>query len=145
VTGNAFNLGPAPKRNVWAIRAGGVLTVAETISGSAAVDVSEGIVDLQAEYGVAGTPMTWTDTMPADPRTVRAVRIALLSRSQQFEKNQPTTAAVPFFGGTRTFNMNNVFGASTSNTAGDANNWRQYRYRVAEQVIPLKNAILGTL
>jgi type IV pilus assembly protein PilW len=145
VTGNAFNLGPAPKRNVWSIRAGGVLTVADTIAGTPAVDVAEGIVDLQAEYGVAGSPMTWTGTMPADPRTVRAVRVAILSRSQQFEKIAPTTAAVPFFGGSRTFNMANVFGASTSNVTGDPNNWRHYRYRVSEQVVPLKNAIMGTL
>ena len=127
LVGNLYNLGPGPRRSVWQIRQGGVLAVGDTISASGVTDVAEGIVDLQAEYG-SGVPLTWSDTPPTNWADLQAVRVAILSRSQQFEKEAVTAAAVPFFGGSRTFAMGNVFGADSSNGVGSPTNWRNYRY-----------------
>jgi type IV pilus assembly protein PilW len=146
--GYMYNLGPNPRRAVWQIRPGGILTVSELFSASPAVDVAEGIVDLQAEYGFrnpATNLVEWTSTQPAQAgwTNLQAVRVAILARSQQFERDTVTTVAVPFFNGTRTFTMDNVFGAQSSNAVGSPTNWQNYRYRVYEKVIPFRNVIWG--
>ncbi len=140
--GRLFNLGPSPTRNTWQIRTGGVLSWSSSIMVTPVQDVAEGIVDLQAQYGT-GSPVTWSATAPTDWTTLQAVRVAILSRSQQFEKEQVTPTAPQYFGNTYSFNMTNVFGASSSSTAGDPNNWRHYRYRIYEKVVPLRNVIWG--
>jgi type IV pilus assembly protein PilW len=150
--GYLYNLGPRPSRNVWQIRtgaAGGVLAWSNTIFATPLQDVAEGIVDLQAQYGLANviptTPPDWSSTAPAaaDWPRLRAVRVAILSRSQQFEKEAVTTTAPTYFDNTFSFNMTNVFGAASSNTVGDPNNWRHYRYRVYEKVVPMRNVTWG--
>ena len=40
--------------------------------------------------------------------------------------------------------MKNVDGTADTNPAGSPNNWRYYRYRVYERVIPLRNMVWGT-
>jgi len=140
--GRLFNLGPAPVRNVWQVREGGVLATTNSIMATPRQDVAEGVVDLQAQYGT-GSPITWSSTTPADWSQLQAIRVAILSRSQQFEKVVVTASAPQYFGNTLDFNMTNVFGAASSNTVGDANNWQNYRYRVYEKVIPLRNVIWG--
>lgn len=142
LTGRMFNLGPAPARNVWQIRTGSVLAFTNTIMATPMQDVAEGIVDLQAQYGV-GSPITWTANAPTDWSQVQAIRIAILSRSQKFEPAPITTTAPTYFGNTLSFNMTNVFGASSSNATSNPFNWRNYRYRVYEKVIPLRNVIWG--
>lgn len=145
--GNLYNLGPAPRRHLWQIRTGGVLSVSELFSAGATTDVAEGVVDLQAEYGTlnaAGT-IDWADAAPADWSQLQGIRLAILSRSQQFEKEIVTTAAPTFFGGTRTFTMANAFGAESSNVAGSPTNWQHYRFRVYEKVVPLRNVMWGKI
>jgi type IV pilus assembly protein PilW len=39
--------------------------------------------------------------------------------------------------------MTDVSGGTDSSVAGSADNWRYYRYRVYEKVIPLRNMIWG--
>jgi type IV pilus assembly protein PilW len=143
--GNLYNLGPAPRRHVWQIRAGGVLSVTEQFAAGAMMDVAEGIVDLQAEYGtlnVAGV-IDWSDAAPANWSELQAIRVALLARSQQFERDAVTIAAPRFFNGTRSFAMANVFGAESSVTIGAPTNWQNYRYRVYEKIVPLRNVMWG--
>jgi len=140
--GRVFNLGPAPVRSIWQIRAGSVLSVSNSLMATAVRDVAEGIVDLQAQYGT-GTPITWSSTTPADWTQLQAIRVAILSRSQEFEKLAVTTDAPQYFGNTLSFEMSNVFGAAGSSAVGDPNNWQHYRYRVYERVIPLRNVIWG--
>lgn len=142
-TGRLFNLGPSPTRNVWSIRTGSVLSLINPLVSDTAQDIAEGIVDLQAQYGV-GTPVTWTTTAPTDWTTLQAIRVAMLSRSQNYERDVVTPTAPTYFSGAYSFNMTNVFGASTSTTSRNANNWQYYRYRVYEKVIPLRNLIWGT-
>ncbi|WP_448506146.1 PilW family protein [Immundisolibacter sp.] len=146
-TGAIFNLGSFPQLNVWQISNRRYLTVDNTLANqAAATEVAEGIVNLQAEYGVdtdgngviaAGE---WGVAAPGNWRQLRAIRVALLARSQQYEKTAVTTVAPAWAGGS--FTMTNVDGTADT-TPGNANDWRHYRYRVYETVIPLRNLIWG--
>jgi type IV pilus assembly protein PilW len=154
--GSFFVLGPNPTLNTWSIRDGRVLSYRGLFAAAGIdVDVAEGIIDMQAQYGYDNAiPMTGTvgqwlepDALPAptDWTRVVAVRIALLARSQQFETLPVTTVAPVFFNGPgeRSFVMRDVNGGADSNPANDPNNWRHYRYRVYEKVIPLRNPMWG--
>ena len=82
----------------------------------------------------------------------------MLVRSRQYERNgdpaasgvkavTPTAANPYYFGDpTRKFLMTNVSGGPDTfdDTTADPNNWRYYRYRVYERVIPLRNMLWGT-
>ena len=155
--GQMYSLGPTPQLDVWTVGAGGTLTRTDLIHGTPPLDAAERVVNLKAEYGIDTDadlrPDTWTTVPPADWTTVLAVRVALLVRGQQFETttdpnfatpvgvtpNAPTWAGGAFF-------MTNVDGTADTfnNTTSDPNNWRFYRYRVYERVIPLRNMIWGT-
>lgn len=164
-TGRVFNLGPAPVESVWRVN-----TVAGTLTrynrmaeeSTSAVEVASDVVTLKAQYGVdtngngeiASTE--WTDAAPVDWTRVLAVRFAVLVRSRQYERATtsgtptPVTVAAPAWSA-GAFVMKNVDGTSDSggsvaNITGDpaVNNWRNYRYRVYESVVPLRNMIWGT-
>jgi type IV pilus assembly protein PilW len=118
------------------------------------VDIGDAIIQLKALYGKDtsatpdGVPDVWNDVQPADPvqwAQVIAIRIALLARSAKLEKtpitpecNWPNFPAGPFpeansphwSGGC--FKMTNL---------PDNTNWRNYRYRVYESVVPLRNML----
>ena len=160
-SGNLYNLGPAPVRTVWQINGGNALAWSDTITNTAPADVADGVIDLQAEYGVdsdtnnritdgsGGTPNEWQTADPTDWTKIRAVRVAFLVRSKQFQKTatnaseQSWSAPQPTWAGGN-FVMANVDGTPDSNVAGSSNNWRNYRYEVFEKVIPLRNMIWGT-
>lgn len=165
--GTLYNFGATPRRNIWLLN-GSSLTVREDIANTAAISVADSIIDLQAEYGydasvdvvpVVPPNITWQTTdpglsadplVPSDWRKVRAIRVALLSRSGEYEKTAVTPIAPVWIGNTmptgaasNAFVMRNVDGTADNNPAGP-NNWRNYRYRVHEAVIPLRNVIWGT-
>ncbi len=172
-TGMLYNLGPIPQWRKWSIpqlangNPGNVLQWQEQFTNAPATDVTEGIVDMRAEYGIDNSPQDdnispneWTSTAPTNTPSdswsrVLAIRVGMLARSQRYEKPDPTlgctaTTVVPTWSGS------NANGRPTSNpfrilnldgTAGNLNNpydWRCYRYRVYEKVIPLRNVIWGT-
>ncbi|MCE9660267.1 MAG: PilW family protein [Burkholderiales bacterium] len=161
--GTAYSLGPLPRRNVWSI-ASGVLGSRDELQGSVFFPVAEGVVDMKAEYGYDADPLAnslviaWNKTLPTpiDWTSVRAVRIAMLVRSRNFEKpatnatEQTYIAPNPVWhanGGAAQVNfvMRNVDGTPDSHAPGDPspNNWRNYRYTVYEKVFPLRNVIWG--
>lgn len=175
--GTLYNLGPAqqwqapgagspavtvPRLNTWQIQNGRVLAWSDGLHTSTTwSEVAEGIVNLQAEYGIdanndnmigAGEWTAVTPTTPATWSQVRAVRVALLARSQQFEKDavyKPAgctdagcAPAAPRWA-SGYFTMTNADGTADSST-DDANDWRHYRFRVYQEVIPLRNMIWGT-
>ncbi len=184
-SGNLFNLGSTsdstgkylPVYKKWYVKAGGTLAWMDLWGGSAAADVTEGIVDMKVQYGIDGVDGTapdnnisateWTASSPvvSDPSNhdwskVLAVRIALIARSQKYEKPDPTagcnaTTTLPTWSGATVpatsptsvtaapFVMTDVNGAAPALSNGP-NDWRCYRYRVYEKVIPIRNAIWGT-
>jgi type IV pilus assembly protein PilW len=156
-SGFLYNLGALPQRNVWSIQSE-KLYRQDSLYTATAVEVADNVIDLKAQYGIdtnddgriaddgTATLCTatneWCDADPASWRQVIAVRFALLSRSQQFEKIEVTdggagTAPAPSWAGGN-FTMFAVAGA-----AGDVANWKRYRYRVYEKVIPLRNMVWG--
>lgn len=163
-SGTMYNLGPQPRLDVWSIQSNRILTRTEIIHTTTPMQVAEGVINLKAEYGIDanadGTiaPGEWTTVAPADWRQLLAIRVAVLVRSRQFERNgdpgasgvravTPTAANPYYFGDvTRKFLMTNVNGTvdSFDDLTADPNNWRYYRYRVYERVIPLRNMLWGT-
>jgi type IV pilus assembly protein PilW len=157
-SGNLYNLGSAPVRAVWQINNGRALAWAETISNAAVADIADGVINLQAQYGYDGdgnnritnTPDEWLEPNAApfdatpDWTRVRAIRIGLLARSKQYEKEVVTTLAPSWAGGN--FIMTNADGTADTfdATTSNPNNWRNYRYEVFEKMIPLRNMIWGT-
>ena len=108
-----------------------------------AVPVVADVVNLKAQYGLDtdndGTVDTWqaaTDVwssanMPLQPLAtisqIRAVRIAIVTRSAQYEKDPVTSGPLLMFDGSVSMNL----------TADQ----QHYRYKVLETVVPLRNAI----
>jgi type IV pilus assembly protein PilW len=167
-TGMMYSLGPNPQVAQWQIttRPNGTraLSRTELIFNSPQLDVAENVINLKAQYGVDADnngritnalPNEWTTVAPADFTQVLAIRVAVLVRSRQFERSADGSAAAPT-GITQiapswaagNFVMTNLDGTADAfggapNTP-DPNNWRFYRYRVYEKVIPLRNMIWGT-
>jgi type IV pilus assembly protein PilW len=166
--GMMYSLGPNPQQARWQIttRPNGIsaLSRTELIFNTPQLDVAENVINLKALYGVdadnnlriTDVPNEWTPVAPADFTQVLAIRVAVLVRSRQFERSADGSAAAPtgitpnqptYFNGTA-FVMTNLDGTPDAfggapNTP-DPNNWRFYRYRVYEKVIPLRNMIWGT-
>jgi type IV pilus assembly protein PilW len=158
--GNMYSLGPLPQRRVWTL-SGDTLGFTETLHDTQAFAVADQIVDLKAQYGLDSdndgritdnAPNEWTKTLGANPdfSKVLAVRVAILVRSRNFEK--PGAASAPSWSASNPvwsgglFAMKDLGGTSDSFIAGDPDphNWRNYRYRVFEKVIPLRNVIWAT-
>lgn len=114
--------------------------------------ISPEIVDLQAEYGVtaagsqtvsswvpatAGT--SWANPSRADGNRIKAVRIALLARSAQPEKPGANGACA-----TTTDSMVAQWPAwAAFNTSRFPSDWRCYRYKAFETIVPLRNVLWG--
>ncbi|OIQ96199.1 hypothetical protein GALL_218280 [mine drainage metagenome] len=156
-----FDLGLAPQVAVYAVRSGN-LTRCDllnspcedaTRTGDPTVwpTITAGIVGLRASYGrdtAAGSlatsadiPDTWdqlSDTEDASDNPtnacswarIPAVAVALLARSNQFEKTT-VTATVPTYrvGATGSFDLSGI------------PNWQNYRYKVFQTLIPLRNIL----
>jgi type IV pilus assembly protein PilW len=151
--GALYNLGPAPAILVYAIR-GGNLTVCDYMANDCANAANTGnatvwapivnnIVSLRAQYGrdtsgaMDGIVDLYDQAVAAPPAVssvqcgwarVSAVRLALAARSGQYEKDS-VTAAAPAWAGSA--------GAPIDLTADGE--WRHYRYKVLQTVVPIRN------
>ena len=87
---------------------------------------------------------TVTPTSNADWRQVLAVRIAIVARSAQFEK-EDVTRGNPLWdvGATVTVAGSAACGSSRCLTlkVDDEPDWQRYRYKVFDTVIPLRNLL----
>jgi type IV pilus assembly protein PilW len=158
--GILYSLGPAPSVSLYRVENGRQLTHQNLLLGDATTVVMDGIVQLQAEYGkdttamADGTVDVYNTTAPAnfdEWSRVLALRVAVLARSSEYDKTH--CAANPRWtsgAGATNFVMTNADGTADSGAAcapgaapgtPDPNNWRQYRYRVFETVVPLRNLI----
>lgn len=133
--GVLYNLGQAPNSNEYRIETGN-LVLREWLgtTGSTPLPIVAEVVDLQAQYGkdtnndgVVDIFDEVTPTTPAGWAQVLAVRIAVVARSGQYEKDKVSPPALQLWPGGPTFNPD-----------ADA---RHYRYRVYGTVIPLRNMI----
>ena len=166
-----FNLGPYPRANKWSIR-NGKLTLEDLLhyvdlnpadGQNDWIEIADGVIDLQAQYGydangdglISDNPADneWTNATPptnADWRRVLAIRVAVLARSGEFEKDY--IAPNPVWGCGKApvvctnfvmKKLDDTAGAVTPATPADPLDWQRYRYRVYEAVIPFRNVIWG--
>lgn len=156
-----FDLGQQPRVSVYAVRNGSLTQcdmlnspctdATKTADHTVWTEITAGIVGLRASYGrdtniasLSGrseTPDTWDQTDGPEDATdnpvnacpwarIPAVSIALLARSNQYEKATVTATAPQWrVGGGGTFSM------------GGISNWQNFRYKVFQTVIPLRNIL----
>lgn len=166
-TGRVYGFGPAPQRRVWQIREGRTLSFVNDLAwtdidadgANDFVDVADNVIDLQAQYGIATTPGSaaeavcnnllpnpnWTTAAPAAvcQPFLWAIRVAILVRSDEFDKLVVTPTAPAWAGGN--FSMTNLDGTAGNTVPADPkDDWRHYRYKVFESVVPLKNNMWGS-
>lgn len=145
--GVLYNLGQTPRVLAYAVRSG-KLTVCDFTQNncaSGATDqtvwspIAEGVASLRAEYGRdTRAPMTtniiadtWDQAAPAtacDWARIAALRLALVARSGQYDKNDITTTA-PTWAGT----------ATTPVDLSGNSDWQHYRYKTFQTVVPIRN------
>lgn len=148
-----FNLGPAPALNRYSVT-NGKLQIEDLLRGTAAITLADNVVALKAQYWEdADNDYTedsgeWKTTTPSNWGRVRAVRLGILMRSPEYEvskdaaaadKGRVTTTAPSWIGGN--FTMTNVDGSNSTDVDYSDNNWRYYRYRVFETIVPLRNML----
>ena len=162
--GIVFDLGPYPRANKWSIR-NGKLTLEDLLhyvdlnpadGQNDWIEIADGVLDLQAQYGYDANldgqiaDNEWTVATPptnADWSKVLAIRVAILARSGEYEKGY--TATTPVWGcgmsvSCTNFLMTNLDGSAGATTPTDPTvDWRHYRYRVYETVVPFRNVIWG--
>lgn len=155
-----INLGAMARRTYSVVNNGLQLTWLNTTTGASQTrDLYPQVIQLQAEYGtdtnLADNTVqvsNWTTTTPAANdnagwQAIKAIRVAVVARSNVYEKEAVTVAgtgtnfaacqassprAVCWAGGAIT-NLN-------TNSPG-TDDWQHYRYRVYEAVLPIRNVI----
>lgn len=160
-----YNLGPGPSVLAYAIR-GGNLTVCDYVvndCGLAAnkdnpaiwLPIASNIVSMKAVYArdasspMDGIPETYDQTTPTTGcgwARVSAVRLALVARNSQFDKNVVTNTArnAPAVVNAPTWERDNITpiiaatGTLGPDTAADEP-WKHYRYKVFEGIVPIRN------
>lgn len=135
--GALYNLGPQPQLHVWSLQ-GNELVYYNHLDGTSSAAVAQDVLRFQAEYGYdangdgqINSADEWTSTFGTSWTwdRVLAVRVAVLVRSSQFERDEVTTEQPRWANGSKPFALD-----------GD---WQHYRYRVYESVIPLRNTLWG--
>ena len=115
------------------------------------VDIQQGIVNLKVMYGkdtnadnVVDTYDNVTPTTNAGWLQVRSVRMAIVARSTQYEQSEVTTANPSWDVGTATTVAGTVTCGSSkclSLKVDGLADWKHYRYKVFDTVIPLRNLL----
>jgi type IV pilus assembly protein PilW len=134
-------LGRLDRRRIE-LNANGELVMTSSLLGASAV-LAEQVLAWRVQYGVAApgsSSVEWVDPTGAwaslsgatAPR-VRALRLGLLARSPQREKQCDATTTLP-----------QLFGADVDVSAVDPTAWQCFRYRGAEVVVPLRNVAWGS-
>jgi type IV pilus assembly protein PilW len=141
MTSRLYRIDPVTKSGLQVSEDGGVTFI----------ELVRDVVTIQAQYGVTATAAAsdhtvtqWIDAAGAfanpsgtDYTRIKAIRLAIVARSSLREKTPvTTTATIPLW-------VNATTGQTTTApifTVPDQN----YRYKVYETVVPLRNAIWGT-
>lgn len=123
----------------------------------AGVDSVAGIVNIQAQYGTSATAnsnqvtqwvdasgATWAAPTVADRNRIKAIRIAVVARNAKMETGAVTTACSSLTAAAPTGLCAWAGSVGSPAPAIDLSNdpnWANYRYRVFETIIPLRNVI----
>jgi type IV pilus assembly protein PilW len=127
--------------------------ISTTGAANPVVPVIGDVVNLKAQYGLDtdddGIVDTWQPatgavwsaaSLPAQPlatwQQIRAVRIAIMTRSTQYERDIVTPSPLTMFGG-----ADAIADGATAITMPLTSDQQHYRYKVLETVIPLRNAM----
>ncbi|HEX9685087.1 MAG TPA: PilW family protein [Burkholderiales bacterium] len=150
----AFGVGTDPAGFTSALLTYDLLFGAEAPFNGEPISIADNVVNLQAVYGVAATPTDPTvaqwvpPTAPWDLANltnggaasadliarIRAVRITVVARNAQWEKDPVSPATVTLFA-----DLPVAARVTVNLTAAE----RQYRYRQFDAVIPLRNMLLA--
>lgn len=151
-----LNMGSMAQRT-YSVSAGSVLQMAElsaTVSAPVLQDLYPGIVNLQAMYGKDtdgdGLVDRFDKTTPTTNdgwRQVLAVRIAVVARSNQYEREEVTTTPPLWDVGSST--TTGDLTTSDCHTASkcvqlkvdQSTDWKHYRYKVYDTIVPLRNVL----
>lgn len=160
-----FNLGARPRVLAYAVRNGN-LTVCNYMDnncgdGSAGSlnnqeiwrPVVSNVVSLRAQYGrdtspVDGIADTFNRTTPLTTDraacwgNISAIRLALVTRSTQYDKDIVTLIARPPWFGDRDLDGNGVGDESADGSDISLSNtidWQHYRFRIFQTLIPIRN------
>ena len=114
-SGSVYDLGPSPTRTTWSVRNFRSLVRNEMFQNVPDTEVADSVINLKAEYGIDSvlpldhqiSAAEWSASAPADWTNVLAIRVAVLVRSRQFERNgdpgasapSPVTASAPTWAG----------------------------------------------
>lgn len=118
-------------------------------------DVFPQIVNLKAFYGkdtnndgAIDVYNTTTPTTAADWAQVLAVRVALVARSGQYEKEEVTPSApvwnlggAPAVTGSTTCGTSQCLSLKVNADMPTGDDWKHYRYKIYDTVIPLRNQL----
>lgn len=117
-------------------------------------NIISGIVNLQAQYGVAATANsevvinwvdatggTWAAPTVANRNRIKAVRIALVARNNLLERNVVSQACTGAATGPARVC---VFGGDVNLAANLGADWNRYRYRTYEVIVPLRNVLAAS-
>lgn len=152
-----YNLGPVGTlvSRVYAVRHGSLtmcdLTVndctapvADPPDGTVWTSIATGVVALRAQYGkdtdFDGNIDAWDSVQPTGTAhaQVVALRLVIVARSSQFEKEGEFTASAPVW-------HKDAAGTDdvTLDISASSENWQRYRYKAAQSIVPLRNMIWG--
>ena len=146
--GKLYDFGANPKVQAYAIRSGNLTVcdyrVNDCSLATAAfwVPIANNVVMLRAQYGrdtsvpMDGVVDIYDQTTPTPDDAcswlrASALQVALVARNSQPEKTAVTAAAPTWMGGTPI--------DLTAGTVAAGFTWQNYRYRVFETIVPLRN------
>lgn len=167
--GRLYNLGAAPTVVTYAIVNNQLVAINELTPGApnSTFALADGVVQLQAQYGYDGNqdgrigsdaPSNaavtlgtnsdqWSDSMPAaatgtDWSRIIAIRLVVTARSMTPERPNPATGACDI----TTSNPKWItpappVGVDVDISMADLLNWRCYRYRTFEVMVPIRNMV----
>ncbi|MES2089781.1 MAG: PilW family protein [Pseudomonadota bacterium] len=154
------NLGAAPVRRRYSVdTASWSLQMQDTMTSAGAGRVVQQmfsqIVLLKALYGKAssvnGVVTSYSAVAPttdAEWRLVRAVRVAVVARSSQYEKTVVTANSPEWEVGALAAGTAACTGAASRkclalnvSASGPSNAWQHYRYKIFDTVVPLRNIV----
>lgn len=144
-----FNMGSLLNRS-YSVSNGRALVATDfdsSSNSSSAFEVAGEVMSLQAAYGKDtdnnGVVDLWDEITPADNagwQQVLAVRMAVVTRDAQRERDN-VTAALPRWSGTTANGGSVAIRVDMQPDGTLIADWRNFRYKVFETVVPLRNSL----